>query len=471
MDWVVGYSRAYKKEPDFRRYTSTLNTANNTYEINVLPTSINPNNLGRFYSKMDENIVTVGLNSVNKIIKNADKGFIPSINGGVYAEYKNRDFNARVLGFKRADLELFDYNLTTQGIDYLLQNINTTNGIKLGEQTRSYDSYKANSLIAAGYVNSEFSIKSMIRIIAGLRYEYSNQQLTSGTQTDLIQVKNIKNAFLPSVNISYNITQKMLVRAAYGMSVNRPEFREIAPFAFDDFYTRYTIEGNPNLKNATVHNMDVKWEYYPSNGEIISVSAFYKKFLNPIESRAVVGTSGSTFSFANAYQSNVAGIELEVKKSFSTKENYFIKHLGVLVNASYIYSKVDLGKENVGQSNNRPLQGQSPYSINGGIFFEDKELGLQANLLYNVIGKRIAFVGTDDNPDIYEMPRHTLDFNLQYRFKKNVELSLSANDLVNQSILFIQDGNRDKKWDRKSDQIFQQYKPGQTISLGVKYNF
>ena len=126
-----------------------------------------------------------------------------------------------------------------------------------------------------------------------------------------------------------------------------------------------------------------------------------------------------------------------------------------MANASYIYSKVNLGKENIGQSNNRPLQGQSPYTVNAGVFFEDKELGLQANLLYNVIGKRIAFVGTDDNPDIYEMPRHTLDFNIQYRFKKNVEISLSANDLVNQSVLFIQDGNRDKKWNRKSDQIFQ----------------
>ena len=471
MDWVVGYSRAYKKEPDFRRYTSTLNTATNTYEINVLPTSVNPNNLGRFFSKMDENIITAGLNSVNKITKVADKGFIPSINGGVYFEYKNRDFNAKVLGFKRADLDLFDYNLTTQGIDYLLQNINTTNGIKLGEQTRSYDSYKANNLIAATYINSEFAIKSKVRIIAGLRYEYSNQQLTSGTETDLIQVKNIKHAYLPSVNISYNITPKILIRAAYGMSVNRPEFREIAPFAFDDFYTRYTIEGNPNLKNATVHNADLKFEYYPSNGEVISVSAFYKKFLNPIESKAVVGTSGSTFSFANAYQSDVVGAELEVKKSFVNAKNYFFKHFGLLANASYIYSKVNLGKENVGQSDNRPLQGQSPYSVNAGIFFEDKELGLQANLLYNVIGKRIAFVGTDDNPDIYEMPRHTLDFNIQYRFKKNVELSLAANDLVNQSILFIQDGNRDKKWSRKNDQIFQQYKPGQTISLGIKYNF
>ena len=471
IDWVVGYSRAYKKEPDFKRYSSTLNTATNTYEINVLPTSINPNALGRFFSNMNENIITVAVNSTNKILKSTDKNIIPSINGGVYAEYKDREFKARLLGFKRTNFDNFNYDYAAHGIEYLMQQINTTDGIKLGEQTRSYDSYKANNLIAAAYVNSEIAIKNKVRIIAGFRYEYSKQQLNSGTSTDLVKVNNVKNAYLPSVNISYNITAKMLVRAAYGMSVNRPEFREIAPFAFDDFYTRYTIEGNPNLKNATVHNADVKWEYYPSNGEVISVSAFYKKFLNPIESKAVVGTSGSTFSFANAYQSDVAGVEVEFKKSFVNSKNYFFKHLGLMANASYIYSKVNLGKENIGQSDNRPLQGQSPYSINAGIFFEDKELGLQANLLYNVIGKRIAFVGTDDNPDIYEMSRHVLDFNIQYRFKKNVELSLSANDLINQPFLFLQDGNQDKKWNRKTDQVFQKYQPGQTISIGIKYNF
>jgi len=285
IDWVLGYSRAYKKEPDFKRYTSTLNTATNVYEINVLPSSVNPGVLGRFFSDMNENIITAAVNSNNKIVKAADKQIIPSINGGAYFEYKDRDFNARILGFKRSDFDLFNYDYTTHGINYLLEQTNTTNGIKLGEQTRSYDSYKANNLIAASYINTELAVKSKLRIIAGFRYEYSKQQLTSGTTTDLIQVKNIKHAYLPSVNISYNITPKILVRAAYGMSVNRPEFREIAPFAFDDFYTRYTIEGNPNLKNATVHNADLKFEYYPSAGEVISASVFYKKFLNQLNQK------------------------------------------------------------------------------------------------------------------------------------------------------------------------------------------
>ncbi|MCB0507450.1 MAG: TonB-dependent receptor [Bacteroidetes bacterium] len=471
IDWVVGYSRAYNKEPDFKRYTSTLNTTTNQYEINVLPTYVNPNNLGRFFSKMQENIVTAAINASHKFTKIADKGFIATVSGGVYTEYKNRNFNARILGYQRSTFDGFDNNLSIMGIDVLMQHINTTDGIKLGEHTRAFDSYKASNIVNAAYVNTEFSIKNKVNIIAGLRYEFSNQQLTSGTSTNLVQVNNRKHVYLPSLNINYNITSKIVVRAAYGMSVNRPEFREIAPFAYDDFYTRYTIEGNPDLKNASIHNTDIKFEYYPSNGEIISISAFYKKFLNPIEAKAVVGTSGSTFSYANAHQADVAGVEIEVKKKFEHAKNYFFKHFGLMANASYIYSKVNLGDEKIGQSNNRPLQGQSPFSVNAGIFFEDSELGLQANILYNVIGKRIVFVGTDDNPDIYEMPRHILDFNIQYRFKKNVELSFAAHDLINQSILLIQDGNRDKKWSRTNDQIFQQYKKGQTISLGIKYNF
>ncbi|QQR98953.1 MAG: TonB-dependent receptor [Sphingobacteriales bacterium] len=471
IDWVLGYSRAYRKEPDFRRYTSTLNTGTNIFEINVLPNSTNPNQMGRFFSNMKENIITAGINSNHKFYKTMDKGIIPSISTGVYAEYKNRDFSARNIGFRKADFTLFNSEYTSQGIDYLLQHINTTDGILLSEQTRAFDSYKANNLIAAAYVNTELAIKNKFKIVAGARFEHSNQSLQSGSASENVNVNLVKNIILPSINLSYNITSKMLVRLAYGMSVNRPEFREIAPFAFDDFYTGYTIQGNPNLVNATVQNIDAKWEFYPSNAEVINVSVFYKKFSNPIETKAVVGTSGSTFSFANAKSSDVIGVELEIKKSFTNAKKYLFQHLGVMTNASYIYSKVDLGAESVGQSNNRPLQGQSPFSINSGLYFEDKELGLQASLLYNIIGKRIAFVGTDDNPDTYEMPRSLLDFNIRYRFKNNIELSFAANDLINAPILLIQDGNGDGKLKRNEDQIFQKYRTGQTFTFGIKYNF
>lgn len=470
IDWVAGYSRAYKNEPDFKRYTTSYNDATKKYEIYVDPSAVNATQLGRFYSDLTENIYTVGVNSVNKFGYSAKRKVVATISVGTNLEYKNRDFSARNIGYRRARADEFDFNIIQNGIENLMtnENINNTTGIKIGEQTRENDSYKASNILSGTYANAEINIKQKLRIVTGFRFEYFQQNLN--TPLGSTKIKNTKLSYLPSVNISYTIIPKLIFRAAYGMSVNRPEFREIAPFAFDDFYTGYAIIGNPDLKNCTIHNADLKLEYYPSNGEIISASFFYKKFLNPIESKAIVGAARE-FTFVNAASANVYGAEIEIKKNFAESKNSFFQHFGVMANATYVFSRINLGKEAVGQSNNRPLQGQAPYSINSGLFYENKDLGLQVNLLYNVVGKRIVYVGTDDYPDIYEMPRHTLDFNASYRFKKGIELSLNLKDLVNQDVVLLQDGNGDKKWNKKSDQIFQKYKPGQTISLGVKYTF
>lgn len=470
IDWVVGYSRAYKNEPDFKRYTTSYNETTKKYEIYVDPSAVNATQLGRFYADLNENMYTAGVNSINKFGYNVKRKVVATVSVGTNFEYKNRDFSARNIGYKRSKVDDFDFNIIQNGIENLMtnENINNTTGIKIGEQTRENDSYKANTILSGTYANAEINIKQQLRIVAGFRFEYFQQNLATPLGTTKVQ--NTKLSYLPSVNISYNITPKIVIRGAYGMSVNRPEFREIAPFAFDDFYTGYAIIGNTELKNCSIHNTDVKFEYYPTNSEIISASFFYKKFINPIESKAIIGAARE-FTFVNAASANVYGVEVEIKKNFAGSKNSFFQHFGVMANATYVYSKINLGKEAVGQSNNRPLQGQAPYSINSGMFYENKDLGLQVNLLYNVVGKRIVYVGTDDYPDIYEMPRHTLDFNAAYKFKKGIELNLSLKDLVNQDVLLIQDGNGDKKWNKKTDQIFQKYKPGQTISVGVKYTF
>ena len=219
-----------------------------------------------------------------------------------------------------------------------------------------------------------------------------------------------------------------------------------------------------------IHNVDLKWEYYPTNGEVINVSAFYKRFSNPIE-MFTRDLGNRTFSFQNARNADVFGFEVEARKNFTRATN-FLKDFGVVANASYIFSRVHLDStQAIGQSNNRPLQGQAPYVVNAGIFYNNKERGVQFNILYNVTGKRIVYVGAQNYPDIYELPRHTLDFNASYTFKKGVEVSFGAQDLVNQTSFLVQDGNDDGKIDRKNDQIFQHYKPGTQFSFGVKYTF
>lgn len=476
VDWLVGYSNAFRNQPDYKRYRSDKDAETGATTLYVPVGSAQANFLGRFYSLMKENIVTALGNFSYKIGYAKGNSFIPTLSTGYYMEYKNRSFDARNIGFVRGNIGSFDNNLLNSGIDNLFQpqNINPTTGVNIDEQTNPSDNYQAHNLLNSFFVNTELPFKKF-KIITGARLEYNIQQLKSADFTDKpIEVKNPVFKVLPSLNVSYNISEEMLVRAAYGMSINRPEFREIAPFGFYDFNYNFTYKGNPNLGSSTIHNAEVKLEWFPMAGDVINVGGFYKHFINPIEVVAVPGGGSGgakNFSFANAETAELFGVEVEIKKGFSNASNPFLKNLGISFNGSYINSNIKLGKEAVGQSDNRPLQGQSPYIVNAGLYYSDEARNYQVNILYNVTGKRILFVGFDEYPDIYELSRHGLEVSGSYKFKFGMELNAGVSDLVNQSVLLVQDGNNDGTISRTNDQQIQSYVPGRVFNFGVKYTF
>jgi outer membrane receptor protein involved in Fe transport len=163
---------------------------------------------------------------------------------------------------------------------------------------------------------------------------------------------------------------------------------------------------------------------------------------------------------------------VEVRKSLQgLLKGTFVDDLSLMFNGSLIRSHVELGMAQLGQSNERPLQGQSPYILNTGLFYQHSSNGWSANVVYNVIGPRIFIIGFDVYPDIYEMPRHLLDFNITKKFKNNMEVKLSVGDLFNNDVLLLQDANQNGKFERNDDQIIQRYRPGSTMSLGFSYKF
>ena len=476
IDWLAGYSHTYRNQPDYKRYRSELDPQTGKTTLYVPIGSAQANFLGRFFSEMKEDNYTASVNFSYKIGYLKGNKIIPTISTGTYNEYKNRKFDARNLGFVRANIGSFDNSLLENGIDNLFQpeNINTTTGIIIDEQTNPSDAYIATNLLNAWYVNSEIPINKW-KIIAGVRLEYNQQKLSSADLTNRpVEVNNPIFNVLPSVNVSYNITPEVLLRAAYGMNLNRPEFREIAPFGFYDFNYNFTYKGNPELNSSTIQNADLKLEWYPKNGDVYNIGGFYKYFLNPIEVVAVPGGGSGgakNFSFANAEFAHLYGVEAEIRKNFTEATSPFLQNMGITLNGSYIHSKVSLGEAAIGQSDKRPLQGQAPYLVNVGLFYNDKDLGYQVNVVYNITGKRILFVGFDEYPDIYEMPRHALDISGSYLFKKGVEISAGVADIVNQKVQLLQDGNGDGTLSRENDQQIQSYRPGRVFSLGVKYTF
>ncbi|TVQ92038.1 MAG: TonB-dependent receptor [Bacteroidetes bacterium] len=491
FDWTLGITSSFRDMPDYRQYRSErpINYIEglDDFEIYVPIGGAQPYFMGRFFSYMEESGNSLGANINQKInLSSLIHDFKPEIKMGFLTTSMERDFRARNIGYTQAPF--FDMNLRALRIDSLFhhENINNFGGIKLDEQSNPNDSYDVSNKLLAyfGMISVPFGEKASV--VGGVRIENNHRILNSATTGGPVKVDNNETHILPSINVTYNLTDRFLIRGGYGKTINRPEFREQAPFGFFDFDNNWVVSGNPFLKTAEITNYDFRLEYYPSLSEIISLSGFYKEFENAIERIVLIGAgSGGSknFSFGNADKAFIYGSEAEVKKSLSGLTSLkFINDLSVYFNGTILYSEVEIGSGSRSEGRDtdpRPLQGQSPYIVNAGLFYNNIEANLEVNILYNIIGKRLFTGGfTELNrpeimsyPDVYEMPRNFIDITVSKRLTRNMNLRIKAEDILNEYIVFIQDANQDGIFDKENDQTLRRYKPGVSfkLSLGLKF--
>ena len=477
LEWTAGYGLAWSKEPDFRRIRTVrdINTTDaNTPFQTIIPPGATTLDAGRFFSDMDEQVKTGRLDYEHKL---SGEKISVKLRMGAYAELKDRSFEARWMSFRAANLITYDQSLAYAPLDQVFAegNINPTTGFRLEEGTNPSDRYTASNKLFAAYAGGTLSIATNTTITAGVRAEHNTQELQSRTFGGRrVLVNNPVLSILPSINASRSITERAQIRLGYAETVNRPEFRELAPFAFYDFSFNNVLRGNDSLQVATVRNADIRYEFYPSTSEIISVGAFYKQFTNPIEMFFLPGAgSGGTrnFTFGNARSATSVGVELEGRRSLSSLfTEGVMSRIGIMVNAAYIVTEVDLGSEAAGQKQQRPLMGQSPYIVNAGLYYQDRERRVQGSILYNVIGPRLFAVGTYGTPDIYEMPRNVIDLAVTKGFGKRFELKLAAQDILNQRVLLLQDSNDDGRIGQQDEQIMS-FRRGAYFTVGIGARF
>jgi TonB-dependent receptor len=423
----------------------------------------------------------------------------PEVRTGIYLEKKDRVFTARNIGYVISNILHFDWNLSKlpysetpfdqsyfdaiQNV-FSKDNINETSGLKIDESTNLSDSYSASNRLTAGYVGLKLPISKAVNLNGGVRLESNIQTLDGFNEIgDSVHVNNNHVDFFPSVNFTYNFTEELLLRLAYGKTVNRPEFREISPFSFYNFEEKATIYGNPDLKNSYINNYDLRFEWYPSPGEMITLGGFYKGFSNPIEAHLKDYGTGWNYKYFNAIKADVYGVELDVRKTladFGDQDNLlrYFKDLTLILNGSLMKSNIN-NDDPTERDKTRELQGQSPYLINAGIYYQNENNGLMVSVLYNRIGERIAYVGDTSNPHIYEEPFNSLDLTVKFQPKKFITISAGVKNLLNDDIIFKQyeefnlDLNGDKVGDGivKRSEIDRKYKPGRTLSLGMTFNF
>lgn len=482
LDYALSYSLANRQEPDLRRFTATrpIHSPELTpYQLAVPQGTGSPTRAGRFYSNLNEKIITAAVNYTQPLSIPFlwDSKINAKLKVGLYNEFRDRTFDARVFTYVIPSIN-FDYDKLELPIHQIFapENMILPNGFKISEMTLPSDEYYTSFMITAGYLQTTFSWWKF-ELTAGARAE-NTVRVLEGKKQDGTKVDTTMNQLniLPSATLVFKFNEKNVIRGAFSQTLNRPEFREIAPFIFYDYDLNATILGNPNLKNAIIQNYDLRYEYYPTPSDIISLGIFYKNFKNPIEWIIEPGSGNfnRTFTFANAPLATSIGAELEVKKSLSTWFDNFLKYFGVVINGSYIKNEVNIGEQlAVNQVAKRAMQGQSPYIINSGIFYQsDSTLGLQASLLYNIYGPRIFIVGDRDYADIYEMQRHVFDASITKSFGSKWSVKLNIQDLLNQPFRFVQDFNKNLKLEpEQGDYTLMHWRRGTYFTLGVNYKF
>jgi outer membrane receptor protein involved in Fe transport len=430
-------------------------------------------NSARFYQELDEYNLTSRLDFDHKL--KVQEGKDPfELKAGYWIEYKDRSFNARQIAHVARDG--FSAEIASLPFDQIFapENVAYFGGHHVTEGTQITDSYVASNFLGAGYVSLNMPFSQKIRVIAGLRTEHNIQKLATPEGTGSAKVDNPITSLLPSVNASYNLNTTSLVRLAYSKTVNRPELRELAPFQFYDFDNEANILGNDSLDIANIHNIDLRWELYPTPGELISAGVFYKNFRNPIETNIDNGTDNPVFLFNNAKSAQDYGVEVEIRKSLAySSPSRFLNNSTVVFNAAYILSEINLKNDGTLQEkSSRPMQGQSPYIINAGFFYNDEDAGLQANIQYNIFGKRIAFVGLPGQPTWWEMPRHMLDLTVSKRVGKRTDIRFGVSDLLNAKWTLREDANLDNDVTKdQTNKVVRSTRNGQYITLGVGLKF
>ena len=419
LEWQGNVARVAQHEPDTRDLVRTQ-TPEGNYAI-----STSAGSSERLFGELADTTVGGGT-ALRMPLGKATVKLGSSIQHSA-REYQQRRFHFGLSG----DSMFLDPNDA-----YSPSNAGST--MSMYEATLPTDGYAATRTVAAGYLIADTNITSDLRLITGARIEHSNLDVGLDSKIDLMapptaHTIHTDNDILPSANVVYVVTSSMNVRAAYGMTVARPNFREIAPALYYDYVRRRAIGGNADLEQTTVHNADIRWEMFLGDSEVLAASVFAKHFLSPIERTVEEAGDGQNIGFANATSANSYGVELEARLSLG-RISAPLAAFSVGGNLSLIGSRIDTGMTK------RALQGQSPYVANVALGYESKALGTRIDLLYNSFGRRIEEVGTGGAGNVYEEPFHRLDLAATHPLPRNVRLKVAGTNLLDQRVSRVQDG-------------------------------
>ena len=475
LNWGVSYNLINGDQPD--RNQNTFRKENAGYVLSSISAADNH----RYFQNLTEKEIALNTSIDYKIGKTADDDFKGKITIGYAARLKTRDFEATQFNLKANNaftntivdpnnLDAF-YNQSNYANDYF--EISTFRGGAQVSNALTPQTYNGDLLISGGYMNTEYKFKKLTAVV-GLRAEYLFQKISWNTSLDPIGGKDelIKLAFLPSMVLKYELNEKQNLRFGASKTYTLPQFIERALFIYEK--VNESKIGNPNLYESDDYNFDLKWEFFPKNEELISVTAFGKYIQNPMN-EVTIASSTNDISYVNTGDFGyVAGAEVEYRKQLFNFDSVS-KKLSAGINASYLYSKQDLSSNkviretdyNVAFTNKTSkFTGASDLLLNADLSFfnewNEKKNNITTTLAYSQFSDRIYALGTNDRGNLIDKGFGTLDFIAKSKLNTKWNLGIVIKNILNPSIERVQENVAE------TINVLS-YKRGMNISVNLNY--
>lgn len=470
LDWLVSYSDNVQSEPDLRFFTNdyivdrndpTDTTFNIDQSLYKFPS--------RYFRDLTEDNLSANLDFEFPFKNLTNLNF--KFKTGYSYQKRTREFREHRFDIAQ-DKANYDGRPTEFFVDYTGIIDSSNNFYRFGNYIQYYNplaaSYDGDQEISAYYAMIDWFVTDKIRIIGGARYESTDMNVRSLDSTKADRAGILDNQdLLPSMNFVYQLSDEMNIRGAFGKTLARPNFRELAPYSSFEYVGGYIFLGNDSLKRTLIDNYDLRWEWFLNPGEIVAFSGFYKDFSNPIE-RTIINVNDE-IKYKNVNKASLYGFEFELRKTLGFIDP-MLEQFQFGANFTYVFSEVDISEEELKEirqfdpnaSSTRELQGQSPFVLNLDLSYVNWESGTDANLHFYVFGKRLSEVTQQGTPDIYEYPRPDLNLVVSQKLMDSFKIKLSAKNLLNANYEKAQEF-RGKKY------IVQDYQLGTVLSLSFSY--
>lgn len=485
LDWGVGYNNVLARQPDrkrisIERYDLELDNDENTngsFFSNIAYDN------QRYFQDIEDSELNARINFSYDVSEKL------AFNFGYNGRKKQRTFENIRYGYDLVEpntpvgdvRDLNDVfssqNLGTVFNTVVFNGLNPQNGLgNLNLPGNLENTYEGNLNVHALYADAVYKINDKFTLVPGLRVEQFNQDITYDVinlpATDPGERDASEFFFLPSLNVKYALNEDQNLRFSFSSTVSNPEFKEVAPFVYEDVTQR--IGGNPNLLNdpafSRIYNLDFKYEWFLKPSELISVAAFAKAINDPVNLVVANDATGTQRFFRTGDQAQVVGFEVEIRKALITNEDEQ-SVLSTGVNATYTYTQQDLKGSNgvfstTFDRDSDRLQGASPFLLNADLSYRPTFGDYQpvANLVFSYFSDRIDALGSGQLGNIIEKGVPTLDFIWKNNINDKIELNASFKNVLNPNIERVREVEG-------GDVTLSNFKRGLNIGFQFKYKF